>query len=214
MNKLQIILILLCIFLACGCKKSDAILFKEEYESLNKENGYRDVNISKDNPFVYITDEKLAKKINDKEDMVVYFGFSKCPWCRSIIENLIQVANDLNIKKIYYLDIYDIRDSKEIKDGEAVTVEEGTKAYNEIVKLLNDHLSDYKIDDTVVGKRIYAPNILIIKEQKIYDVITGVSEMQTDSMMELTDEINKDSYKQIYELLEKYTKSACTAGSC
>lgn len=213
-RKLQILLIILCLFMITGCKKNDAVLFKEEYENLNKEDGYRSVTIPKDNPFVYISDEELAEKIENREDMVVYFGFNTCPWCRSIIENLIQVASDLKIKKIYYLDVLDIRDKKEINDGKIETVKEGSKGYNKIVELLGNHISDYTVDNQVVGKRIYAPNILIIKEQEIYDVIEGVSDMETDPMMELTPEINKDSYNKIYDLLEKYTKTVCSAGSC
>ena len=214
MKTLKILVIILCLFMITGCKKSDAVLFKEEYEGLNKEEGYRSVSIPKDNPFVYITDEELAKKIEDREDMVVYFGFKTCPWCRSIIENLIQVASELKIKKIYYLDVYDIRDKKEIKDGNVETVKEGTIGYNKIVELLDSHLSDYTIDNQVVGKRIYAPNILVIKEQEILDVIEGVSDMQTEPMMELTPEIQKDSYNKIKDLLEKYTSMTCSEGSC
>ncbi len=214
MKTLKILVIILCLFMITGCEKSDAVLFKEEYEGLNKEEGYRSVSIPKDNPFVYITDEELAKKIEDREDMVVYFGFKTCPWCRSIIENLIQVASELKIKKIYYLDVYDIRDKKEIKDGEVETVKEGSVGYNKIVELLDSHLSDYTIDNQVVGKRIYAPNILVIKEQEILDVIEGVSDKQTEPMMELTPEIKEDSYNKIKTLLEKYTSMTCSAGSC
>lgn len=214
MKTLKILVIILCLFMITGCKKSDAVLFKEEYEGLNKEEGYRSVSISKDNPFVYITDEELAKKIENREDMVVYFGFKTCPWCRSIIGNLIQVASELNIKKIYYLDVYDIRDKKEIKDGNVETVKEGSAGYNKIVELLDNHLSDYTIDNQVVGKRIYAPNILVIKEQEILDVIEGISDMQTDPMMELTPEIQEDSYNKIKDLLKKYTSMTCSSGSC
>ena len=99
MRKIKILLIILSLFAATACSKSDALKFKEEYESLNKEEGYRNVSVDENNPFIYIEDTALAKKIADREDMVVYFGFSKCPWCRSILENLIKVSQDLKIKK-------------------------------------------------------------------------------------------------------------------
>ncbi len=214
MKKTKLLVILMLILILTGCKKTDAIKFKEEYESLNGNDEYREVSIPKKNPMVYISAEDLAKKIENKEDMVVYFGFKTCPWCRSIIEILMDAASDLKIDKIYYVDVYDIRDKKEIKDGEVVTTKKGSEGYNKIVELLGDSLAEYKIEDQVVGRRIYAPNILVIKEQEIKGVIEGLSELQTDSMMELTDEIKNDSYNQIHDILEKYTSMTCSEQGC
>ena len=214
MKKTKLLVILMLILALTGCKRTDAIKFKEEYESLNGKDEYREVSIPKKNPMVYISAEDLAKKIENKEDMVVYFGFKTCPWCRSIIEILMNAASDLKIDKIYYVDVYDIRDKKEIKDGEVVTTKKGSEGYNKIVELLGDSLAEYKIEDQVVGRRIYAPNILVIKEQEIKGVIEGLSELQTDSMMELTDEIKNDSYKQIHDILEKYTSMTCGEHGC
>ncbi len=206
-----LLIIILSIVLFTGCKKDDALLFKEEYESLNSSEDYRTVNISKDNPMVYIKDTELATKIKNKEDMVVYFGFNRCPWCRSIIENLLQVSSDLKIDKIYYLDILSIRDTKKVdENGEIVTEKEGSEGYQEIVSLLGDNLADYIVDGNLLGKRIYAPNILIIKNGEIKPVITGLSSLQTEPKMELTDEIKKDSYDKIYKLLSEYANTTCS----
>ena len=101
MHKIKfLLLIILSVFLITGCKKDDAILFKEEYEGLNDNSNYRAVSIPEDNPIVYISDTELAEKIENKEDMVVYFGFNRCPWCRSIIENLFKVTSNLKIEKV------------------------------------------------------------------------------------------------------------------
>ena len=195
-----------------GCIKSDALLFKEEYESLNGSTNIRSVSISDDNPFIYITEADLIEEIKNKNDIVVYFGFSDSPWCRSIIENLIQVSTDLGIKEIYYLDIKDIRDVKTIDaDGNIQTEKEGSEGYLEMVSLLNDYLADYVIDEVVVGKRIYAPNILVIKNGEIQGIETGISDFQTDAMEELTEEIQRDSYQKIYTLLSKYTNNTCSS---
>lgn len=195
-----------------GCIKSDALLFKEEYESLNGSTNIRSVSIPDDNPFIYITEADLIEEIKNKNDIVVYFEFSDCPWCRSIIENLIQVSAYLGIKEIYYLDIKDIRDVKTIDtDGNIQTEKEGSAGYLEMVSLLNDYLADYVIDEVVVGKRIYAPNILVIKNGEIQGIETGISDFQTDAMEELTEEIQKDSYQKIYTLLSKYTNNTCSS---
>lgn len=214
MKVFKILVIIFAIFIITGCKKEDNVLFKEEYESINTKDGYRKISINKDNPFVYVTDLELLEKIQNKEDMVVYFGFNTCPWCRSIIETLIEVSQDLNIHKIYYLDVLNIRDVVRIDDeGNTITEKEGSKAYLEIVDLLSDYLSDYRVNDTVVGKRIYAPNIMVIKNQKIEEIITGVSDLQTEPMEKLTDDIKKDSYDKIYALLSKYASKSCSVGN-
>lgn len=80
-----------------------------------------------------------------------------------------------------------------------------------MVSLLNDYLADYVIDEVVVGKRIYAPNILVIKNGEIQGIETGISDFQTDAMEELTEEIQKDSYQKIYTLLSKYTNNTCSS---
>lgn len=211
MKKIKFILIIFTIFLLTGCSNKDNILFKEEYESLNTDSNYRSVSIPEDNPFVYITDAELVKKIENKEDMVVYFGFNKCPWCRSVIETFIEVSNDLNIDKIYYLDILDIRDTKELVDGEIITSKEGSDSYYKLLDLLNDYLDDYVIEDQVVSKRIYAPNILVIKNSEIIGIVTGESDLLTNPFDELTDEVKKDSYDKIYSLLSKYNNLTCNS---
>lgn len=212
MKKTKFLLIIISLFMLIGCIKSDALLFKEEYESLNGSTNIRSVSISDDNPFIYITEADLIEEIKNKNDIVVYFGFSDCPWCRSIIENLIQVSADLGIKEIYYLDIKDIRDVKTIDaDDNIQTEKEGSAGYLEMVSLLNDYLADYVIDEVVVGKRIYAPNILVIKNGEIQGIETGISDFQTDAMEELTEEIQMDSYQKIYTLLSKYKNNTCSS---
>lgn len=213
MKKLKVLLII-CLFIITGCGKNDNILFKEEYESLNNNSKYREVSIIDDNKMTYISDLELVEKINNKEDMVVYFGFNTCPWCRSVIETLLEVANDLEIDKIYYLDTKDIRDIKKIEDNNIIIEKEGTEGYNKLVNLLSDYLEDYIIEDKVVGKRIYAPNILVIKNKTIKGVITGISDMQKNANDELTNEIKEDSYNKIYNLLKEYNNNSCSSLGC
>ena len=99
-----IVVLVLCIFSFFAIYKvaiihnndTDSIKFKEEYESLNgkkyKNKKIRDVKIEKDNPFVYKTAEEIVDLIENGESFIVYFGFSKCPWCRSMIETFIKTA--------------------------------------------------------------------------------------------------------------------------
>ena len=91
---------------------------------------------------------------------------------------------------------------------------EGTEGYNKLVNLLSDYLEDYIMEDKVVGKRIYAPNILVIKNKTIKGVITGISDMQKNANDELTNEIKEDSYNKIYNLLKEYNNNSCSSLGC
>ncbi len=213
------LLVILSVFTLSSCgdkevKNSDAIKFKEEYEKLNGEknrNGvaYREVEIDEDNPFVYATAEKIQEKIDNKETFAVYFGFNSCPWCRSIITTLIEVADDLNIDKIYYVDVLDIRDTYELNSkNKPEKTKDGSEGYNELITSLASVLSDYTLTTEkgktvkVGEKRIYAPNLVSVVDGKAQKLNTGISEMQTDSMMELTDEMKKDTYNEFKCVLD------------
>lgn len=231
---LSIILILTMIISITGCTISDDIKdsdkFKEEYESQNGKKSksgkeYRKVSIPEDNPFVYATAEEISKKIDNKETFIVYFGFSTCPWCRSVIEELIKCANDSDVDKIYYVDIKDIRDTREInKDGEIETTKEGTKGYMELLDKLDEVLDEYTVTVTdseedeisLEEKRIYAPNLVAVVNGKATKLEDGISNKLTDPYMELTDEIKKDIYgkfKCVFKCLEE-AETVCTTKAC
>lgn len=204
----------------------DAIKFKEEYEFLNgkinESNGkeYRDISISEDNPFVYKEAGDIVEMMNNKETFAVYFGFDSCPWCRSVIPTLIEVAKDMNIEKIYYVDVKDIRDTIEINDGKLETTKKGTDDYYKLIELLDNVLSDYTLTDSdgnkvsTNEKRIYAPNVVVVKDGKAKKLESGISEKQTDAYMELTDEIKEDTYKKYTSVLEymRENQNTCDAG--
>lgn len=214
-NKLFLLIIMVfAIFLVTGCKdkSNDAYKFKEEYESLNgttNSNGkeVRTISISDDNPFIYATEDEIVEKINNKETFVVYFGFASCPWCRSVLETLISTAASTGIKKIYYVDVLNIRDKYEMKDGSLVRTNNGTDGYNKLLTLLDSKLSEYtlNIDGKTINtneKRIYAPNIVGIINGEVNELETGISPLQTDGYMDLTDEMIKDTKEAFKKVLE------------
>ena len=118
---------------------TDSYKFKKEYEKLNNQKNesgktIRKLSISTNNPIKYSTAKEIVKKIENKETFVVYFGFAECPWCRSVINNLIQAAKNKNIDTVYYVDVENIRDIKELKDGKVTTTKKGDKHYLELLK--------------------------------------------------------------------------------
>ena len=225
----KIILILMVAFLLTGCvdKNSDAYKFKKEYEDINnKDNGhdnkYRELSISEDNPMVYATCKDIVDKINKKETFLVYFGFKECPWCRSIIEELLKVAKDRKIDKIYYVDVKDIRDVKKIDDsGAVVTDKEGDKYYMELLELIGNVLDDYTLkmgDETVETneKRIYAPNVVAIANGEAIQMETGVPDDFTDPYSKLTDKVKKYTYNKFKCLVEciEEASTTCEKNKC
>lgn len=225
MKKVVIILLsILCIIPIAGCATKDAKKFKNEYEKLNNTSTAsgkitREVNIDKNNPFVYKTAEDIVTMLNNKESFVIYFGFNSCPWCRSMIENLIKAAKDTNTKTIYYVDVLNIRDVIKVDNtGTTYKEKDGDPYYMQLLTLIGNVLEDYTLTNAgekvkTGEKRIYAPNVVVVENGKAVKMTTGVSDKETDSYMELTDEINKESYNMLKEALESNT--TCTKeGAC
>lgn len=228
----KIIIFVTLVTLLTGCsllktkeEKTDAILFKEEYESLNGEKTsysddyYRTLEIDEDNPFVYKDAKDIIEMIDNKETFAVYFGFSSCPWCRSVIPNLVDVVKNLDIQTIYYVDVLEIRDTLKLDDnGEVVTSKEGSKDYYKLLDKLDNVLDKYTLTDESGNdvdtneKRIYAPNIVSVVQGIPTKMTTGISDLQTDAHMELTDEIRLESFDKIKCTLECVVqeKAVCT----
>ena len=206
---------------------TDAYKFKNEYESVNNNdlgNGkkVRELTIADNNPFVYKTPEELVKMVEEDKTFVVYFGFNTCPWCRSVITSLIDSASENGIKKVYYVDVKDIRDTYELNDNnEAIRTKEGTDAYYRLLELLNPVLNDYtplkyetkkgktkevKIDE----KRIYAPNVVVVKNGEAISMESGMVEELADPYMDLDDGIKCKIKEQFNSMFEKLNTDSNT----
>lgn len=216
-------IIVLSLFLLTGCvdKTTDAYKFKEEYESINnKDNGhgnkYRELNIPGANPFVYQTTTDIVKRVENKETFIVYFGFKECPWCRSIITELINVAKDKGVNTIYYVDVKDIRDVKQVdEDNNIVTVKEGDKDYLKLIEHFSNVLSDYtltKFEEKIdTGeKRIYAPNIIVVSNGVAVQMEEGIPESLTDPYSKLTKKQQKEIYNKFKCLIKCFEEEQTT----
>lgn len=153
----------------------DAVKFKDQYEKVNgtktsagKE--YFDVKIDENSPIKYATEEEIL----NLENGLILFGFPTCPWCRNVVEPLIEFAKENNLT-INYLDVQNIRDTKELKDGKVETTKEGTPGYYKILEKFDSILNPYTGlgDDTI--KRIGSPTVVFVKEGKaVYKHVSTV----------------------------------------
>ena len=238
------LLIFISVFSFTGCdnknkkseeKQSDALRFKEEYESLNgqetkDEKKYRELDIPSNNPFVYASAKEIVKRIDNKESFIVYFGYESCPWSRSLINTLIEAAKDNSVEKIYYVNVKNIRDVLEVKKGKVVTKNRGLEAYYDLLDRLDNVLKKYELtvkkehkdddddddedDEEIIDtkeKRIYTPNVISIVEGKPTKLVTGISKEFKDPYGKLSDEVLEDAYKEFDKVLKEVDSSG---GAC
>lgn len=224
-----LISLLLVILLLTGCNKEivgkDAKKFKEDYESLNgvvikDEMKHRTITIDEKNPIEYKTFEEIAKMIEDKETFVVYVGFSACPWCRSVIPYVLEVAKEKKIDTIYYVNVRedntkatDLRGYYKLnKDNKPVVDIPADPNYYKVLNTLDEFLTPYTLKtdngkDVKTGEnRLYAPSFIVYKDGKAIGLDECISDKQTDGFMELTDELIKDIKDKADTLFSKYEK--------
>ena len=210
-----------------SCANKDAVSFKKEYEELNgKENAngkvYRNVSVPKNNPIKIVNASDIVDKIEKKDTFYVYFGSSLCPWCRSVIEKAMEVANANGIEEVYYVDFWD-KDGKELyrdkytidDNGNLVKDIEGSEEYYKLLSQLDSVLEEYTIENkdgeeiNVNEKRIYLPNFIYIAKGKPIRMTTGISELQTGSRDELTKEILLDEEKKFDDFFINVCDESC-----
>lgn len=226
-----IILILLGggIFLYCQNNKdkelTDALKFKEEYESLNgakRDTGdiYQTITIKEDNPIKYISVKEAVEIVKNKTG-IIYFGANWCPWCRNAITVLLSVAKEEKLETIYYLDMTEVRNTWKVEDGKLVKTQKEQEGYYELLELLDSILGEdtYKISDDnftydTSEKRIYLPMIVAVKNGKIMGNHVGtVSLIEGQSKYDLLKKNQIQELSKIYKNLinETNTSNVCSS---
>lgn len=200
---------------------SDAINFKNEYESLNNvvrdKDGrtIKEISISTNNPVDIVTEEE-AIALLESGTGILYFGFPDCPWCRSMLPVLLSTLDNMNIDRLSYLNVKSIRDTLALGEKNKVEVkEEGTKGYYRLLELMDSVLDPYyltnedgkKIDTK--EKRLYAPTVVAVKEGKIVDIHVGTVESQASGYDELTKEQQEELQNRFMELVRKVYDVDC-----
>jgi len=207
-DKIKIILLATTLVIGLIClifniNSNDNKKFKFEYEILNnKDNGYGnkhlEINIKENNKIKYASYEEI-KKILTEGSGVIYFGFPECPWCRNIINPLLNASEETEVKNIYYFNAVDIRDKKHLDENNTIiTDNEGTKEYKELVEILYDNLEEYEgLNDPTI-KRLYFPTVVFVKDGKIISTHIGTLDDQENPFEPLNDK-QKEQLKNIYK---------------
>lgn len=159
------------IYFSTGHVLHDTMKFKKEYESYNDQdaNGkkYVSVHIDDSDQITYLTEKELLKKI-DQETAVFYFGFPTCPWCRNVIEPLLETTKKQNVT-LYYFNPSELRASN-------------SDTYQKLIKKLKNYLT--KNED---GKEtLYVPDVYFIKDGDIVGNHLGTVDSQKDPYVPLT----------------------------
>ena len=230
---IAIIILTICVISVCiygivnkkDIKENDAVKFQSEYMELNDKvnevnsKAYVNVTLSEENTIKYVTEAKAAK-ILEEGTGIIYFGFSTCPWCRSLVTTLAKVAEEKN-ETVYYLDVLNIRSTFEVEEGKLNKTREGSKGYYKILELLDDKLEEFYLVDEAGNKydtnekRLYAPTLVAVEKGKITGFHVGTVESQESGYDKLTEDQITELEKIVKNLINSKNKTdVCTKEKC
>jgi thiol-disulfide isomerase/thioredoxin len=164
---------------------ADMLRFKGEYEALNGSIvndtlTYKTITIPEFNLIKYVTPEEILK-IAENGTGLIYFGFPQCPWCRQMMPLLIDIALDMGLDTIYYLDLlhYNIRTTWQLdENGVPEMIDSGHDRYQDLLTAFHSvleplplnpfHLRDASGNWINTGEmRIFVPTVVAIRNGEI-----------------------------------------------
>lgn len=174
-----ILVITISLLLLYTLLRTDELKFKDDYLLYNfatYSNGKQiKLSIPSKNNVKYLKGNQVIKKIS-QETGFFYFGYNSCPWCRNIVETLIEVAVENNIT-IYYINIKDLSNNE--------------------LKSIISYLKEYLRKTEANEERLYVPDVYIVKNGKIINHHIGSVESQKNPFNKLKGK-DKDNLKNIY----------------
>lgn len=234
-NKIVLIVIILLTIIAIGLciyflkdnelEVSDASKFRAEYMELNDkineslDLAYPNISISENNTVKYLSAQEAIQLLEDGSG-IIYFGFSNCPWCRSLVPILTEVAEEKN-ETIYYLDISKIRSSFKLNDGKVTKTSDGSQEYYKILELLDENLEEFYLKDEegntfdTLEKRLYAPTLVAVSKGVVTDFHVGTVDSQESGYDKLNDSQKEELTYIIKNLINsKNDHEICNKDAC
>lgn len=159
-------------------KGEDVSRFKDEYEAVNSTAGAVQVTIDSNSPVAYLTYDEFEQKRKSGESFVLYLGYQTCPWCRNIVNPLLETAKE-NDKVVYYINVIELKNN--------------TEDYDSLFNLLYDYLEE---NDGV--KVLSVPDVYFFKDSEPVGHHLGSVSSQENAYIPLTEDQIKE-LKQIYQ---------------
>lgn len=174
----KIILVLIILLAGCGNKNNDIKLFKEEFESLNNNN----VAVSIDDKYnVEYLSISGAVSFLENDTGILLLGISTDGMTRSIIETLLEVAYQNDLKLVYY--------------SPSSLIEDDTETLASMLGILDEYL---QLNEDGV-KMLAVPDVYFIKEGKIighhYGTLEDKINLSSEEKEELYNIYNDYAFK-------------------
>lgn len=160
----------------------------DESEEVNREGLDEYVGLSENSVLQTIYFEE-AKALIEGGTGVLALGFPSCQWCQEAFPILDNVASDLNVNNVYYLNV------RGLTRGEEDT------EYEQIADLLQDYMGTNEEGEMV----IYVPDVFFIKDGEVIAHHLGTTEDHDAHERQMTeDEIEEltNTYINMFNLLK------------
>lgn len=201
---------------------SDAYKFKKAYEELNNKEvfnniKYQELNIPKNNKVKYASLQEAIGVLENGTGLI-YFGFPNCPWCRGMLPTLLDVVDCSCLENILYVDMTDLRDVYEIKDGEINKKQDASQEYYKLLEIMDEILSEYTLEKDgktyeVGEKRIYVPLVVGVKNGQIVGSFETITLDEGQTAFDALNKEQENEYRTNYEnIIKEITKeeNVCT----
>ena len=196
----------------------DSVIFKQTFEAYNtlvdeNKEDCLDLSISEDNPFI-IKSAKEIVEIMKNETALIFFGYPFQNATRSVVDTILELAKKYNVDKIYFLDIYNIKDVYQSNGTlDPKLIRSGSTSYHEITSMLKEHLNEYYVFTDNIGydtglKEVTVPALLLIKKGEVLDIKIGdIRKSSAYSELQIA-----DIAVRYEEIIKKYSEvgSVCT----
>ena len=180
------VLLILIVLLLMGCSSSKNII-NREYEDLNDK--YLSIKVN-DNDIEKINFNNISDVINSTG--LIYFCTPESNYCRNNINVLIDIVKDLEISKVYYIDVTGERDEF---DSNFNITKEGSNEYHDFTSLYSDYLVDINNH-----KYIFDGDILLFSNNRIIDYLT-IDNYRLIVTEKLSEEAYKKEYTRLYNFI-------------
>lgn len=219
-----IVLALLLLLWTVTANSKDGAKFKREYEAYNGEKSssgkkYQTLKIDRKNKVKY-SDLKSVNEIIENGTGLIYFGFPNCPWCRGMLPTLLDVLDCSCLDELLYVNMSDLRDEFKVVDGKAKETKEASREYYDLLKLLDDHLDDYIVEDKdgfeyeTGEKRVYVPLVVAVKNGEIIRAFDGIDLEKGASPYDELTKIQKSELEAIFSDMVAEISKVDTANVC